>query len=249
MKKATITIVLTFSAILIFAQEGFLSEQKKYSRVRIALSEKEQMIISHLEDHSISLNGLNILFVAFKHEGELELFARDNPDSPYVKVATYPICAKSGDPGPKRKSGDYQVPEGFYYINRFNPASSYYLSLGINYPNGSDRIKSDPLYPGGDIFIHGACVTIGCLPMTDELIKEIYVYAIHARSNGQLKIPVYIFPFRMTEQKMTFFQKSFQSEKTLLNFWTNLKPGYDQFTGKKRELNIETGTTGDYIWD
>jgi murein L,D-transpeptidase YafK len=31
--------------------------------------------------------------------------------------------------------GDYQVPEGFYYITEFNPASNYHLSLGINYPN------------------------------------------------------------------------------------------------------------------
>lgn len=70
------------------------------------------------------------------------------------------------------------------------------MSLGLNYPNLSDRKKSKATNLGGDIFIHGDCVTIGCLPMTNELIKEIYLYAIYAKNNGQEKIPVYIFPIQ-----------------------------------------------------
>ncbi len=47
----------------------------------------------------------------------------------------------AGTLGPKTNAGsDYQVPEGFYYINEFNPKSSFHLSLGLNYPNASDRI-------------------------------------------------------------------------------------------------------------
>ncbi len=49
----------------------------------------------------------------------------------------------AGTLGPKRMQGDYKVPEGFYYINEFNPKSSFHLSLGLNYPNASDRILGD----------------------------------------------------------------------------------------------------------
>jgi murein L,D-transpeptidase YafK len=44
---------------------------------------------------------------------------------------TYKVCAMAGAIGPKRMQDDYQVPEGFYYINRFNPNSNYHLALGI----------------------------------------------------------------------------------------------------------------------
>ena len=54
---------------------------------------------------------------------------------------SYPICAGSGDLGPKRERGDGQVPEGLYEIDRFNPTSRYHLSLRVNYPNLSDRLR------------------------------------------------------------------------------------------------------------
>jgi murein L,D-transpeptidase YafK len=150
--------------------------------------------------------------------------------------------------GPKREEGDYQVPEGFYYIDRFNPASSYYLSLGINYPNLSDRRKSTATNPGGDIFIHGSCVTIGCIPMTDDKIKEIYLYAINAKNNGQNKIQVYIFPFRMTDQNFNRFRKEYSNNTGLIDFWTNLKTGYDKFEKYKKELDISVNDAGDYVF-
>ncbi len=61
---------------------------------------------------------------------------------------TYKVCALAGTLGPKRMEGDYQVPEGFYYINEFNPQSNYYLSLGINYPNESDKVSKRFIRPG-----------------------------------------------------------------------------------------------------
>lgn len=96
----------------------------------------------------------------------MDIYAKKREDSTYKKLITYKICAKSGHLGPKRRQGDRQVPEGFYHINHFNPNSNYHLSLMINYPNASDKIKSQAPNPGGNICIHGSCVTIGCLPMT-----------------------------------------------------------------------------------
>ena len=76
----------------------------------------------------------------------------------------YPLAATSGQLGPKRHTGDCQVPEGFYEIYRFNPQSNFHLSLGLNYPNTADRALGEPA-PGSDIFIHGGAVTMGYLPV------------------------------------------------------------------------------------
>lgn len=247
MKKITSILILTFLVLNAFAQSDFLTEQKRYNRVRTAINEKGKIIINKLKENNIGLSELNILILAFKSESEVEIFVKRKTENTYKKLATYKVCSKSGQLGPKRKQGDYQVPEGFYYIDRFNPASSFYLSLGINYPNQSDKIKSNARNLGGDIFIHGNCVTIGCLPITDDKIKEIYLYAINAKNNGQKRIPVYIFPYRMTEQQFEDYQKQYSSKTELIDFWTNLKLGYDKFVKEKKELNVSVNKTGDYI--
>ncbi len=247
MKRILLIVTLTFLTIIIYAQSGFLTEQKRYQRVRTAIKDKGEIVLNNLKDSNINLENLNILIVAYKAESEVEIFAKNKTALTYKKVATYDICAKSGQLGPKRKRGDYQVPEGFYFIDRFNPASNFYLSLGINYPNASDKKKSNAKNLGGDIFIHGACVTIGCLPMTNEKIKEIYLYAIHAKNNGQKKIPVYIFPFRMTEKKFKKYKEKYCRKPELLNFWTNIKQGYDKFDKEKKELNVSVNQSGDYL--
>jgi murein L,D-transpeptidase YafK len=246
MKKIITLIILTVIGITTFSQSSFLADQKRYGRVRTAISEKESIVIQKLKPHQIKLSELNILILAFKTEGQIDIMVKRKSDPTYIKLETYKICASSGELGPKRQRGDYQVPEGFYHIDRFNPASSFYLSLGINYPNLGDKRKSTASQLGGDIFIHGDCVTIGCLPMTDDKIKEIYLYAIHAKNNGQSKIPVYIFPFRMTSQKMAEYQNSTSPE--VISLWKNLKIGYDLFYAKSKELNISTSQVGDYIF-
>jgi len=235
--------LLTFLFFSFTPREDFLSQQKKYERVRQAYKEKETVITERLAKENIALNELSILIAAFKEEKEFEVYAKRKNETEYRKISTYKICALSGLLGPKRRIGDGQVPEGFYYINRYNPVSSYYLSLGINYPNASDRKKSKAAKPGGDIFIHGECVTIGCLPMTNDKIKEIYLYAIHAHANGQ-QIPVYIFPFRMSEANMS----SHKSSPETSAFWNNLKSGYDKFQSGMKEFNVSVNKAGDYVF-
>ena len=130
----------------------------------------------------------SVYFRAFKSEKILELYVLDTTNK-YILFQTYPICAASGVLGAKRREGDTQVPEGVYHINRFNPKSDFHLSLGLDYPNASDLRFCDAAKPGGDIFIHGGCASIGCLAMTDDAIKEIYLLAQAAKEKGQSKIP------------------------------------------------------------
>ena len=177
-----------------------------------------------------------ILFIrVFKQEKVLEVWTLSRSDGIFKKIFDYPICRTSGILGPKRREGDLQIPEGFYYIERFNPKSNFYLSLGINYPNHSDQIFGKKGNLGGDIFLHGGCATIGCIPITDEYIKEVYLLAVQTKSNGQEKIPVHIFPAKLDRPMMTQLRKTYNADATLVRFWENLQIGYQWFE-KHRNL-------------
>ncbi len=202
---------------------------------------------SLLAVNGLDSNDLNIIFVAYKDDQKLMIFGKNSADTSFKHFVSYKICQSSGDLGPKRRSGDFQVPEGFYHIDRFNPNSKYHLSLGINYPNESDRIKSAADDLGGDIFIHGKCVTIGCLPMTDEKIERIYRIASMARDCGQQKIPVYIFPFEMTDENTEKFGSGATEE--LKDFWKNINVGYDDFFLNHQLLDYKVNENGDYVFE
>ena len=179
--------------------DGFKEEQMRYPRVRNAYDEKEEAMLKLLDRNGIERNSLRVHLRAYKDEEVVELWGKNASDTAYRKLRDYGFCAFSGSLGPKRQQGDRQIPEGFYHIDRFNPASRYHLSLGLNYPNPSDRILGVQGDLGGNIFIHGDCVTIGCIPITDPLIRELYIACVEAKDNGQERIPVHIFPARLNQ--------------------------------------------------
>ena len=78
--------------------------------------------------------------------------------------------------------------------------------------------------------------------MTDDKIKEIYLYAVYSKNNGQSKIPVYIFPFKMTEENI----KDRRESNKLINFWKNIKVGYDVFMKSKKEIIYKIDENGNY---
>lgn len=93
----------------------------------------------------------------------------------------------------KQIKGDGRTPEGDYFIDRRNPNSEFYLSIGINYPNDADRAyaRSIGKPPGGDIFIHGRPSkyqngvddwTAGCVAVSNAEIRDIYAMV----NNGTL---------------------------------------------------------------
>ena len=167
--------------------DTFENEQLSFDHVRQARDDKDEALQKLFKDRGIAYPG-EVFLRVFKQEKEMELWVKPKGKTKFQLLKTYPICALSGRLGPKRKEGDGQVPEGFYKIVHFNPESSFYLSLGINYPNASDKILSDKKSPGSAIYIHGKCVTIGCMPMTDDGIKEIYWLCVKAKAAGQSTI-------------------------------------------------------------
>jgi murein L,D-transpeptidase YafK len=150
--------------------------------------------------------------------------------------------------GPKRMQGDFQVPEGFYYITEFNPRSAYHLALGLNYPNASDKILSDSLRPGNGIYIHGSCVSVGCIPVTDSDIEEIYLIASSAKASGQDFIPVHIFPVRYNRKKsFEYFDNYTKNKHSLERFELQLKEAYDKFEATKEVPVVMIDRKGDYV--
>jgi len=155
----------------------------------------------------------------------------------------------AGTLGPKRMEGDYQVPEGFYYINEFNPRSNYHLALGINYPNPSDRVLSDAFKPGGDIYIHGSCVTVGCIPVTDQQIEEIYILAAYAKDQGQDFIPVHIYPIRYSNKRSVDYLASLtKTDAQLKAFAEKLESVYDHFEATHQLPLIMSNEQGEYVF-
>jgi len=223
-------------------QNSFKSDQLEFPRVREAFEEKEAHMKKLCADKNIDWNEMNIFIRVFKQEEQLELWATDG--SKYQLIKSYPFCYLSGKLGPKRKQGDFQVPEGFYHIDRFNPKSLFHLSLGINYPNSSDKLMSSAPR-GGDIFIHGDCQSIGCIPITDELIKEVYVAAVQAKENEQLRIGVHIFPFRMKNWEN---KNLIAYSKDCIAHWKTLEKGYELFESSKKEPAFKVNKEGRYVF-
>lgn len=224
----------------------FAQDQLRYSRVRTAQRTASPRIHRMFEAQGIRSPAAQVYLRAFKHERALELWVKPAGEAHFKLLKTYEICALAGEPGPKRRQGDEQVPEGFYTIDLFNPVSSYHLSLRIDYPNQRDRIANRGRRMGGDIFIHGGCKSIGCLAVTDAGIQEIYWIAVEARALGQRAIPVHIFPARPGSDRMERMRAHYANRPELLDFWASLRPGYEYFEQTRRLPRVSVDARGRY---
>ncbi len=246
MNKCLIIFVSLLITIHSYSQT-FKATQQKCERVKTAYSEKWEMLKTELTSKKINKDNFELFFRVFKQDKSVEVWLKSKGEKEYKLFKTYSICSSSGLLGPKRHQGDNQVPEGFYSVSVYNPYSNYYLSLGVSYPNQSDRmIGKNNL--GGDIMIHGNCVTVGCIPLTDTYIKEVYVLAVEAKNNGQQTIPIHIFPTRLNEIGMKYLIDNYSKNTTLLDFWKNLKTGYDYFETHKQLPKVKVDKAGSYIY-
>ena len=193
----------------------------------------------------INPQNYELFIIVYKLEQLVEVWVRNTgSNAEYTKLTQYAFCKISGVLGPKRKENDFQIPEGIYHIDRFNPKSQYHVSLGVNYPNAADLILSDKKKPGKDIFLHGGCVTVGCVPITDRYISELYLIAKGASNQKDGKIPVYMFPYKMDEEK----HERFTTKHTMhADFWTNLKPVYEKIVETNMPVSFEVNEEGKYI--
>lgn len=224
--------------------QNFSFAQLQYGRVSQAKVNKDYRLQKEFESRGLSFPPTEIYIRVFKKEGIVEVWAKDWGNQ-FKKFKEYTVCASSGQLGPKRQQGDKQVPEGFYYISKFNPTSSYHLSLKINYPNPADKVHGyAPL--GGDIYIHGACQTVGCVPVSNDKMEEIYWLAVLAQNNGQSRIPVHLFPYKFNNYHFDQTEKGRRPH--LIPFWNNLRQGYEHFENTRTLPNVTITSAGIYVF-
>lgn len=258
MKQLFILVAFSTAAALAGAQPSpgrsgsnsfsFIDYQKSFPRPAESLEKKEDTLQKQFEAKKLIWPAKYVYIRSFKYDSQLEVWVKNELQEPFKLFKTYRVCALAGTLGPKRMEGDYQVPEGFYYINVFNPKSNYYLSLGLNYPNASDKILSDSLRPGSEIYIHGSCVTVGCIPIRDEQIDELYIIAAHAKDQGQDFIPVHVFPIRFNvEKSVKFLDNLTKDDQDLKKFAGSLEDAFDYFEKYKQLPVVMIGEEGQYL--
>jgi murein L,D-transpeptidase YafK len=229
-------------------QTSFVDYQKSSLKVSDVFKRKEDTLQKQFAAKKLKWPAHYVYIRSFKYDSELEVWVKNELSEPFKHFKTYKVCALAGTLGPKRIQGDYQVPEGIYYINEFNPNSAYHLSLGLNYPNASDKILADSLQPGGDIYIHGSCVTQGCIPVTNPQIEELYIISSYARNNGQEFIPVHIFPIRFNRFKsIAYLNNLSKNDEELKQFEAKLKQVFDYFEVTKQIPILGVNNKGQYV--
>lgn len=190
------------------------------------------------KEYKQQLMGSPVFIQIFKQERVLELYVKMGER--YQLLDSYNICNFSGGLGPKRRQGDFKSPEGFYSVqrNQLKPDSRFYKAINIGFPNAFDRAHG---YEGNYLMIHGACVSVGCYAMTDSGIDEIFQFVTAALVFGQPNVQVSIYPFRMTDDNMQRHKYS-----TYIDFWKQLKPGYDYFVATHQPPVVSVAD-GNYV--
>jgi murein L,D-transpeptidase YafK len=246
LKQFYLFVISIFMSVIAVAQP--VAPVKPFLKSHDAVSKLEDSLRKQFEKQKLVYPPQAMYLRSFKYDRQLEVWVKSSAKEPYKLFKTYKVCQQSGSTGPKRVEGDYQVPEGFYYINEYNPNSLYHLSLGLNYPNSSDRILADQSRPGSAIYIHGNCVSTGCIPITDAPIEELYLLASNVRNQGEEFIPVHVFPIKYNvPRSVAFLETAMKDNPTLQQFNKNIKEVFDYFESKKELPIIMVNKKGEYV--
>ena len=230
------------------AQNAYISIKSGTGKAMGLFSKVEDSLRKQFEAKKLAWPPRQVYIRSFKFDRQVEVWVKNEPAGQFQWFKTYRMCMQSGTLGPKRMEGDYQTPEGFYYINEFNTNSNYHLALGLNYPNASDRLLSDARRPGGDIYIHGGCVSTGCIAVNDLPIEELYVLAASAREQGQDFIPVHVFPVKYNvKRSFEYLAQATKENQFLQQFAITLKAAFDHFEEKKELPLVMINKKGEYI--
>lgn len=194
------------------------------SVVKKTRKQTEKSLKKCLAKNNLSADAIEIAILAFKTEELLELYGRTTSSENWKLLKTYNFTNTSGILGPKLQNGDKQIPEGIYHMEYLNPNSKYHLSIKVSYPNEFDKQKAKHdgrTDLGGDIMIHGKNVTIGCIPIGDKNIEELFYLASKAKNK---QFPILIAPtdFRKNDTFPSIANISWEKE-LYLNLQEKLK--------------------------
>jgi hypothetical protein len=91
-------------------------------------------------------------------------------------------------------------------------------------------------------------VTVGCIPITDQQIDELYIIAAHAKDQGQDFIPVHIFPVRFNvERSVKFLDNLTKDDPSLKKFADRMEDAFDYFEKYKQQPIVMIGDKGEYL--
>ena len=207
-----------------------------------------------------------VLFRAFKHEEEYEIWVSNKRSDTLKLLATLPICAVDRIPGPKIRRGDGKTPEGFYTCKILYGSLNDFMWIKLNtselddfgsvsygssfklcleYPLSIDRSRTRNLLenvnPGSAICIHGNCVTAGCISFENKNFLPIFLSSRFHNSDAYGYPKIHIFPFRFTEDKIDKFSKevsSYMKPDDLIAFWNEIKVAYDLFEKNHKAIKV-----------
>lgn len=232
-KPYGVILVVTLALIALYHFGGALWRPVKASftgekTVAQIITRFEPMMEARFDDLGLLTDGEPLSILAFKEEQRLEVWKRHGDQWAFVKA--YPFTGYSGVLGPKLKQGDLQIPEGIYEVEYLNPNSSFHLSMKLDYPNAFDRARAAEegrTDLGGDIFIHGSNLTVGCIPIGDEAIEELFYLVA---KNGFRNTTVVVAPldFRQHSKFPTIDYISWEEELyTLIENKLDEYPAYE----------------------
>lgn len=228
------------------SQNVWRDKQLKNHRVKQAYRNYYWDLDSLLRSCHINPLCFDLYLQILKEQEMVNVYLKNKNVDTFSLFAIYDFCSTVGFLGPKQRQGDFQIPEGFYVLESFNPKSNYHLSLRVSYPNIADRIRNKSSNLGGDIMIHGGCATIGCIPIGDMMIEQLYLLATEAKNCGQDNVYIHIFPNEMSERNRLRIMKQYPAAQ-LHRFWYNMLPVYEYFKTHKKLPKIEVNSSGDYI--
>jgi murein L,D-transpeptidase YafK len=216
-----------------------------------------------LQNNELPFSGLEILLQVFKLDREVHVFARQSgSDDEFIHLKEFRITSFSNypfTPGPKTVEGDGKVPEGIYRLTWQNEWSTFYIGYPISYPNDTDRIRSSNWEPGrslgGAIVLHGEDASIGCIPVGNPSIEELFLLLNKNWRRGKGYGQIHIFPCQFGVEENEEFLQEMLKEKSkiehtnLVNFWDSLRPIYLSFAKHKRvpKFNFDQNS-GYYIF-
>ncbi len=242
-------LLFTIHSFAQLPQKDFITQQKSIRKVSDIFKAKEDTLKKQFAEKGLIWPAKYMYIRSFKYDSQLEVWLKNDRKEQFKLFKTYKVCALAGTLGPKRIEGDYQVPEGFYYINEFRPNSNYHLALGVNYPNASDRVLSDSLTPGSAIYVHGSCVTVGCIPITNDQIEDLYLIASTVHNAGQEFIPIHVFPVAFKNKKsMEYLDKFIKVRPEYEPMMEKLKYAYYYFNQKKVIPVVMIDKVGNYLF-
>lgn len=208
-------------------------------RVAAAREAHEAVLRARAAELDVDWPPRQLYLRAFKKERLLQVWVGEGRE-PLVLFAEHPICGESGTLGPKVERGDEQIPEGLYVITKLHPESQGWLALRMSYPNRADRARAAArgraekrrVSPGGDILVHGTCISIGCLAIDNTPIEQLYLLALEPMARGET-IRVDVFPGRFDLEGLDALLDQAVDEGTV-KLWTSLMPAYFGFEERRR---------------